>query len=476
MSATATTPTVPNATLEEPVRACATGLKAGAAVPSRGAAVLALQAHALAHDELALLLQCDRISIGFQRRAHVQLAAISGGADAGGAQNLVRAIVAAMHEALDQGSPIIHPLPRNGSAGVTLAHAGLAQAGGHESILTLPIVVAGHPCGALVFERRSAFDTETIEGAKDAALFLGPLLEMKHRLDLPLGSRLVQALAPRGRSSDAHADRTPYKLGALVLAGGLGVLGLWPNTYRVVAPARVEGVAQRVIAAPTDGFLRAVAARPGDTVRAGQMLLALEDRDLALQREKWQAEAAQLDKQYREALSQDKAAPIVIARSRLEQARTQLDLAQHEFERSQLTAPFDGVLIAGDLVASIGMPVRRGQELMTVAADHRFRVVVEVDEQDIAAVQPGQNARVMFAGPSEQPVLFSVTRVAPVAVAMDGRNAFEVEGQLAAPDGAALRPGLRGVAKIEIDERSLGAVWLQRAGRWLRRTWWNLAG
>jgi multidrug resistance efflux pump len=259
------------------------------------------------------------------------------------------------------------------------------------------------------------------------------------------------------------------------------VLALWPTTYRVVAQARAEGAVQRVIAAPADGFVRSVAVRPGEAVRADDVLVQLEDQDLKLEREKWQSEIAQLDKQYREAMSKDDAAQIIVAGSKLEQARTQLALAQVQLARSALKAPFDGVLISGDLSQSIGMPVKRGQELMTVATDRTFRIVAEVDEQDIAALAVGQTAHVLFATFSE-PVPFTVSRIAPVANAVEGRNVFEVEGRrnddaaAAEKNSNSLRPGLRGVAKIDIADSHLGLVWWHRASTWLRALMWRISG
>ena len=69
--------------------------------------------------------------------------------------------------------------------------------------------------------------------------------------------------------------------------------------------------------------------------------------------------------------------------------------------------------------------------------------------------------------------------------AMEQRNVFEVDGlpvEQAAASGAAsslptgLRPGLRGVVRIDIEPSTLGAVWWQRASQWLQRTRWRLLG
>lgn len=458
---------------------------AGVARSSRSAVVLGLQARALAQDgyvaaatavvtELAQLLGCERVSIGFQHNGNARVGAISHGADIGSRQQLVRAIGAAMDEAIDQGSAIVHPLPPESSPSVSLAHTELSRSNGQASICTVPIVSRTRSHGALVFERREAFDAPTLETAKDVAGLVGPVLELAHRLDQPVGQRIVDAVVPRGRHDGARGLGVRGAVAAAVLLAAVA-LALWPTTLRVVAPARVEGIGQRVIAAPVDGFVQAVSLRPGAAVKAGQVLASLEDRDLGLERAKWSAEASQLDKQYRDALTKDDAAQIVIARSKLEQAQAQLDLVALQIERAQLRSPIDGVLISGDLSQAVGMPVKRGQELMTVAPDNSFRIVAEVDEQDIGDLRVGQPAQVLFAALAEGAVATTVTRVAPVAMPLDGRNVFEIEGRLDSKIPA-LRHGLRGVARIDIADSSVGAVWWQRARQWLQRTSWRWLG
>ena len=451
-----------------------------AAAPNRAAALLVLQSRALAHADfataaasamadLAVLLACERVSLGLCLHQRLRVTTVSGVTDLRGRQSAVLHLAQAMEEALDQRSVVVYPLPPGTAPSVSLAHAGLAQSNGRLSVCTLPIIGGDQALGALLFERREAFDAAALQLAKDAALFIGPLLALQHRAGATLGARW-QKVTAKGHSA--------WRLSALAAVLALGVLGAWPTTYRVVATARVEGAVQRVIAAPVDGFVRAVAVRPGEPVHTDQVLLQLEDQDLVLEREKWQSEIAQLDKQYREALSKDEAAAIVVAGSKLEQARTQLDLAQRQLERTQLKAPFDGVLISGDLSQSIGMPVKRGQELMTVATERAFRIVAEVDEQDIAALRVGQAAQAMFAALA-QPVAFTVARIAPVASSADGRNVFEVEGSGAAGAptlDASLRPGLRGVAKIEIKPSHIGVVWWHRASLWLRGAFWRITG
>lgn len=452
---------------------------------SRSATVVALQARALAHEsfrasatavvtDLALLLHCDRVSVGFRTGSKVTVQAISNGAEAARQQSLVRAIAAAMDEAIDQRAAIVHPTPLEPSLAITLEHAELARANGRASICTVPVASRGGAAGAFLFERRDGFDADAVEVAKDAATFVGPLLELKHRLEQPLVTRIAEAVTPRRPAARRRVGA--WGIGAALTLAALAVLAAWPATDRVVAPARVESAGQRIVAAPVDGFVAAAPVRPGEVVRAGQLLVSLENRDLASERDRWVAETAQLDKQYRDALTKDEAAQIVMARAKLESAAAQLELVERQLERARLVAPFDGVVLSGDLSQSVGAPVQRGQELMTVAPDRDFRVVAEVDEQDVGALRDGQAGRVLFGAMSGTAVPVRVVRIAPAAATVDGRNVFEVDAAVDAAAMAGLRPGMRGVARIDIGERSLGMQYAHRAWQWLRREWWRLLG
>lgn len=455
--------------------------------PSRSARILMLQAKVLAQDgalaaataicaELALLTRCERVSLGLGSRARMRVFAISGATDIRPRQSLVRALAAAMEEAADQAAPALLPAPRGEAPRVTLALAELRRIGGQAVLYAVPIRHRERAVGALVFEAGVAFEPSTLELARDAALLVGPLLDLRRQAER--GLRWPGALGAVGgaRQQRTRAGGLRHQSRPIVAATVLVLLTLavWPVSEQVVAPARIEGSIQRVLAAPVDGFVREVGVRPGDKVHAGQMLLGLDDRELILERERAAAELAQVDKVYGEALAQDDAGPIALARARIEQARSQLALAEEQLARSRLTAPFDGIVIQGDLIQSIGMPVRRGQELMTVAPDQGFRAVIETDEQDIAGLREGQTARILFAAWTDDPVEVTIERIAPVATVIGDRNVFESEAQVVARDS--LRPGLRGVARIDIGRRMRAAILYDRGARWLRRIAWRLLG
>ena len=67
-----------------------------------------------------------------------------------------------------------------------------------------------------------------------------------------------------------------------------------------------------------------------------------------------------------------------------------LALLDAQLARSRMLAPFDGVVMEGDLSQTLGAAVERGQRLFQLAPLDEQRIIVEVDERDVAALRPGQ--------------------------------------------------------------------------------------
>jgi hypothetical protein len=210
--------------------------------------MLVVQSRALSHGrfdaasasavaDLAALLSCERVSLGLWERQSVRVTTMSGVTDLRARQDAVGRVAQAMQEALEQRCAIVHPLPPDMADHVTLAHAGLAQSNGRLSICTLPIVSGEQATGALLFERQAGFDANTLQLAKDAALFIGPVLVLQRRAESSLQARLRASM---GRGP-AGQPRSPWPVAALAAAIALFVLGAWPMPYRVVATARGPG-------------------------------------------------------------------------------------------------------------------------------------------------------------------------------------------------------------------------------------------
>ena len=454
---------------------------------SNSARILQLLATVEAHErfreaatafatELAIAFGCERVSIGLSGRRHVKVDALSHAIDFGANQGLVRDIGAAMEEAIWQGATLIYPLPEGAQPRVDRAHADLAHRHGSAWIGTVPLVKSGRPCGAITLERTKSNPLGRTELAlcENIAALLGPLLEIKRTVDRPWPTKLVGALQ-EALSPLFGRGHLAVKVGAGTALAVLLAATFIPAEYRVSAPARLEGAVQRILAAPADGYLKQTHVRPGDHVKAGQLVAELADEDLKLEERKAESEVSQLENSYGTALAKQDRSEVAILGAKLEETRAQLALAQARLQRTQVQAPFDGIVITGDLTQSLGAPVKKGEALMTVAPEHDFRVILEVDERDIADVKLGKTGSLALSALPGSTFPIHVNRITPVATAGQGRNYFEVEAKLEAKADQ-LRPGLLGVGKVEADSRSLLWIWTHRVSNWIRLTLWSWIG
>jgi HlyD family secretion protein len=133
-------------------------------------------------------------------------------------------------------------------------------------------------------------------------------------------------------------------------------------------------------------------------------------------------------------------------------------------------------VITGDLTQSLGAPVKKGEALMTVAPEHDYRVIVEVDERDIGDVHLHQSGSLALSAMPGDTFPIEVARITPVATSGDGRNFFEVEARLKDNAGRDLRPGLIGVAKVDAGSRSWLWICTHRVIDWIRLTLWSWVG
>jgi multidrug resistance efflux pump len=162
---------------------------------------------------------------------------------------------------------------------------------------------------------------------------------------------------------------------------------------------------------------------------------------------------------YRQALSTRDKTQAHIFKSQVSQSDAQLDLLEKKIQRAALVSSLDGVIISGDLNRSLGAPVKTGDLLFEVAPLDEYRLIVLVDEKQVVDVKPGQSGTLTLKAMADNSLPLVVTKVSPVFSEDEKGIAYRVEAQLAR-HYAGLRPGMEGVAKIDIDQRSFAWIYL----------------
>lgn len=433
---------------------------------------LRASATAIATD-LATRLNCRRVALGLVKRRGVRLHALSHTAWFEAKAQTVAALEAAMEEVLDQDAATVLPALPETARRITLALADLQKLSGATSLAAVPLTSGARTVGVLLFEREGAdaFDPATLRLLEATGHALGPVIAAKAEGEKLVAGRIVTAAGDALRA--VLGPRRPVLKLALAAAIGLvGWLAVATGEFRVAARAAIEGSVQRAAVAPFEGFVATAPVRAGDVVEEGQVLATLDDREMRLEAARWRAERDQQVLRYQEALGRQDRAQARMLAAQVQQTEAQLALVEGKLARAQIRAPFRGVVVSGDLSQQLGAPVETGKVLFEIAPLDGYRVVLRVEERDLRYVAEGQGGRLVLTGLTGESFPVSVTKVTPVANAQDGRNVFRVEARVEDP-AARLRPGMEGVAKLSVEDRSLVWIWTRGLVDWARMSFWT---
>jgi HlyD family secretion protein len=131
-----------------------------------------------------------------------------------------------------------------------------------------------------------------------------------------------------------------------------------------------------------------------------------------------------------EVLDRDRAAHAG-AEARLARARATLERLEQELAYATITAPIDGVVLRRDLdpgaaVASV-VAVTGGTVLMVIADTSRMHLLGTVDENEIAGVRVGQDARIRTEAHPDEVFRGRVRKIASIGDRKDNVTSFQVE-------------------------------------------------
>ena len=421
--------------------------------------------------ELTLLLNCERIAVGEFKDHHSTIVAVSNSAQLDVRTNFLQKIADAMDEAIEQDSLIVFPNAH--STVIQRAHQELARKFGSGALLTLPMAHDESMIGAITLLRseENPFDKTTIKLCQQAISLITPYLTLIKADERPITTRIAISVKKHvaGIIGFKH-----FKI-KLAVAGLITVVllsTLLKGDFFVTADADLEGKMQRVIAAPISGFLVSAAVRAGDTVRRGDLMASLDDSELQLEISKLNGQLQKSRREYREALSTGDLVKVRVISAQIDQATAALQLTQQQLQKINLTAPFDSIVIEGDLSQMLGSPVERGDKLFKIAPLEGYRIILKVDERLISYIKTGQKGTLALSGMPDKKLDLTVDKITAVASSENNASIFRVEAGLKdAP--ATLRPGMEGIGKVKAGRARLIWIWTHQLVDWLRLWLWS---
>ncbi len=422
-------------------------------------------------NSLAGRLNCQRVSFGWYERGFIRLQAISRTERFDRKMAAVQEIEKVMEEAFDQDDEIIWPTPEHYVL-VNRDHGALAAAGQVAAVCSLPLRREGKPVAMLTLERKegvfSALEIQQLRLVADQVI--NRLEDLKRR-DRWLGARLAE----EGREKLADLlgpEHTWMKATALLIAATLIVLFFLKLNYRVEASYILRSEEVRFISAPFKGYLEEVLVRPGDAVKAGQVLVRLNRDDLFLEEAGSAAELSRFQRESEKARAANQLAEMRVALAQSEEARARLNLVRYRLSRAEIKAPYDCIVVEGDLRNRIGSPVEQGDAMLRLARMDKLFIEAEVNERDVHELPAKATGEIAFVSQPHKRYPVKLERLEPAAMPKEGKNIFQARCLVDGPPEGWWRPGMSGVCKINVGDRRLIWILTHRTVDFLRMYFW----
>ncbi|MBM3879913.1 MAG: HlyD family efflux transporter periplasmic adaptor subunit [Verrucomicrobia bacterium] len=421
---------------------------------------------------LADRFQCERVSLGWLGRGFVRLRAISRTERFNKQMAAVHALEVLMEEALDQDDEILWPQP-TGSTAVARDHEKFAREQGVAHLVSLPLRLADQPVAGLTCERQARpFAPTEVQQLRLACDQAVRRLADLRRLDRWFGARWWET----GREKCAKLvgpQHTWAKVFGLVGTAALVALFLPVYPYRIEGNHVLRSDEVSYLPAPFDGYIQAVAVRPGDELPAGGELLRLDTDQLELEEAAAIADQTRFLREAEKARAQEALAEMRIAEAQADQAKARLELARYRLSQAEVKSPFASVVIEGDLRQRIGAPVKQGDVLFKLARFDRLYVEATVNERDVHELVGRESGEIAFVSQPKLKFPVKVVRLEPAALPKEKENVFVVRCEFVAGAEPWWRPGMSGVCKIDVERRTLFWILTHRTVDFLRLLlWW----
>ncbi|HVX30404.1 MAG TPA: efflux RND transporter periplasmic adaptor subunit [Nitrolancea sp.] len=203
-----------------------------------------------------------------------------------------------------------------------------------------------------------------------------------------------------------------------------------------------------------NGTVKLVAVSPGDSVKAGDVLVQLDrqpydDAVQAAQKELENAEStlnlAQL--QAGNNPSDEQRATVLRAAQNVDAAHQELQRAEDKIAATLILAPSDGTIV--DVKTAAGTPVGQGSVVVDMANLNDLSLSVDIDEIDVPHISNGMSVTFRLDAYPGTEIKGTLTDVSPIATSSGGTTTFPATVRFTPPDDLVLRPGMNANVSIQ---------------------------
>ena len=423
-------------------------------------------------NELETELAAMRVTLGWRKKGLMELIATNHGGRIRNDTETAGALGRAMDEAAEQDCEV--GVPSIKGAEINRQHKAFSEAHANCQVVSLPLRKDGEVHGSVTVEyaqESSGITQERVDALRVVLDLVSPQLVNLYQNSGWVGARAWRSVRRRFASLLGYRH-TGWKLAGLIVIFTFVLSCFIPITHTVNAPFLLRTKASADLTAPFSGYIDTVNANVGDTVKKGQLLVTLDQRELLMQQTELKAERDRSLSDSRRYEAEGDLSQMKLSQLAIEQADAKLTVLDYRLDRTEICAPFDGVIVEGDLKERLSSPTQVGEILMRIVEISDTYGELQVDERDIHFLKSGMEGELAFTSRPEDKFRVSLDSYEPVAVVKETGTSFRVRVDIADDPKLWWRPGMSGVCKVDIGERSVAWVYLHRTWEFVRMKLW----
>lgn len=439
-------------------------------------------------NELSNRAGASRVSLGWMKGENIKVKALSHTEKFDKKQELIVNLQRVMEECLDQEEPVRFDADGTRSENVTREAEALCRGQGDSSVYSIPLRRRAEIVGVITleFSPPAKLTDEVANALAVTGDLLAPQLWDRHENDRWIAVKMGHSIQNATKVALGRKHVLAKLIIALVAIIAV-VITVWQPMYHVSAPFQFVAAQKRSLSVPYEGFLGKVNVKAGDRFKKGAVLVEMRTEDLQSRLRKAESDV----KQYLTTAQQkmtDKTRPGAIseaqvAREQANGAQAEADLLKFQIGQSKLVAPFDGVVMKGELDDKVNAPVKNGDVLMEIEETGQpLKAELAVPERDIHFIREMPAAGETASGDGWTGKLatnslpgvdipFKIERIVPLGDAKEADNTFKVYAVLESQPGF-IRPGMAGEARIDAGHKRLAWIWTHRLVDFLRLKLW----
>ncbi len=424
-------------------------------------------------NEVAQKFSCSRVNVGWEKRGYVRLVAVSHLEEFKPDSPAARRVESIFEEVVDQDTIISVP-PEHSHFVVDRAHRDFVAGNLLDQVISIPFYHNEKTVGVLSCEiKGEKLSVQQVDSLSFLLEIVSPWLGELHYRDKWFGARMMHRI--RHMSANwFNGERLALKI-FLVTAAVLIILSLVVKLdYRVEGTATLQTDLVRFVSAPFDGIIKDVFVREGDQVRIGDRLASLDIRDLQLRRSQEAADIVRFVREADKSRAHNALADMKIAQSRVEELSSELERTDYNLEKAAMTAQSDGIVVEGDTKKLLGAPVSKGDVLMKIARVENMYAMIKIRERDIDEVSHGLSGELVLVSQPESIFTMKIEKMIPLAeIDQYEGNIFLLKANINEQPRSWWRPGMSGVARIDVGRRTIAWMLTHRVIDFIRMyIWW----